>query len=127
MSALGDIAKIQAAARGLFRDTCQIGVVTLTDSNDPTAQTWTYGAEMLCGFDASASRETVDGAEATITDGIVRIVPGIAVNPGDRIQVNSRNFAELDTPEVYAVVGAPRAGLAATLCKVLRVTGASSL
>lgn len=127
MSVTVDVVKIQAAARGLMRDKCKIGVPTLADANDPTVMTWAYGAEMLCGFDPKPSRETVDGAEATITEATIRVVPGVAVNPKDRIQITMRNFVALATPEIYAVVGAPRVGIAATQCGVLKVTGNSVL
>jgi hypothetical protein len=124
---IGDIVRLKAEAQGMFRDKCKVGVATFADTHDPTALTWTYGTEISCGFDAMPSSETVDGAEATITDAVVRVPVGTAVNADDRIKVTTRNFSALTTAEVYAVVGAPRVGIAATVCKVKRITGESFL
>lgn len=124
---IGDIVRLKAEAQGMFRDKCKVGVATFSDVHDPTSLAWSYGAELSCGFDASQSDETVDGAEATITDAVIRVPVGTSVNADDRIKITVRNFATLGTPEIYAVVGAPRLGMTALLCNVKRVTGESFL
>jgi len=122
-----DVAALRRDQEVLFRDACQIGAATYGASPDPQAASWTYGATIICGEDMSKPDETVDGADATITDGAIRVPNGTLVDSTNRIKLVKRDTETLTVAEYYAVVGTPQRGLSCTVCRVKRITGESEL
>jgi hypothetical protein len=122
-----DVAALRRDQEVLFRDACQIGFPSFGTSHDPQAASWTYGATIICGEDTSRPTETVDGADATITDGTIRVPTGTLVDSTCRIKLTKRDTETLAAPEYYAVVGTPQRGLSCTVCRVKRITWESEL
>lgn len=120
-----EIALLRAEAESAMQDKCKIGTSTIATGNNPTKLTWNYGAEIICGFDVSLSREMQDGAQVTLTDAVVRLPITTAVTGKSRIQITERNGT--DVSETYAVIGEPRRGMTSLVAGLKRVTGGSVL
>jgi hypothetical protein len=124
----GEYEAIRAASIEAMRDTCKIGVRGIASGDDPGAATYTYGAAIACGLYASTSGEIQDtGAQATITDAILRLPWGTAIATGDRIQIVTQAGQTLIAGTNYAVDGEPYQCLANIRVKLKKLTGASVL
>lgn len=104
-------------------DTCQIGVLTETTTNGHTAESYSYGTGIACGFDARQDGESTDGTQTGITSATLRLPLSTAVLDTSRIRVTHRNGAALATAEDYSVMGDPRRGPTCLTVDVRRVHG----
>lgn len=111
-------------AADTMRDKCKIGTKTLTSSYDPTDITWTYGAEIDCGFNSKMSRESYDGSAATVTDARCRIGLDNLIGGHDRIHLTQRDGDTVS--EYYSIIGEPRRGISAYVLHLKRLVGNST-
>jgi hypothetical protein len=135
MITTADITNMRSTAESTMLDTCQIGTKSPGSGKSPNVGNWAWGADgalngsVSCGVNLSKSREVNDGSAVTLTDGLIRIPDGTtdafgnAVSGKHRIKVTHRFSTELDTDEIYAIVGEPSRGISATVCNVTRVVG----
>ena len=115
-----------------MQDTLQIGTGTggrASFGNAPGATTWAYDDTnpVRCFVDSAKSGEVKDGTEVTITDAEIRVPLGSSITAKSRVKVTHRFRETLDTPEIYAVIGAPKNGRSSMVLNCKRVTGESRL
>ena len=121
-----EYAELRAAAVAIFRDKCKIGTRSSSSTVDPSEGTFTYGSEIACGFSVTTAGELdPTGAQATITNAILRLPWGTAINTSDRIWITEQG--DTDVSIYYAVDGAPYQSIANIIVRLRRITGSSDL
>jgi len=123
----GEYADLRAAAQAAMRDTCQIGTRSTPTGNDPGAVTWTYATAIPCGLSVMTRGETVDGAQATLTDAVLRLPWGTAITSSNRVKLSTQAGVTLSPAPVYAVQGEPYQHVSNVQVRLARVTGESVL
>ena len=123
----GEYADIRTAAQAAMRDTCQTGTRGTPTGNDPGAVSWTYATAIPCGLHVTTKGETVDGAQATVTDAVLRLPWGTVINSSNRVKMITQAGDTLSPSPVYAVQGDPYQHISNVQARLVRVTGESVL
>lgn len=119
------------AERGM-QDQLQIGTASggrTSFGNDPGETTWAYDSDnpVRCFVDTSKSLEVTDGTETSMTDAIIRVPLGSAITAKSRLKVTLRYRETISSPDIYAVMGAPKNGRSSMVINCKLVTGESRL
>lgn len=110
-----------------MQDACKIASWTKsTTAYEPEGSYGAYGSEIACGFNANPSREAA-GPDATLTEAVIRLPIGTAIDETSRIQLTKRLGIALSPVQYFAVVGAPRIGHSCLTVNVKRVVGNTTL
>lgn len=122
-----EISGVVAALASTYRDTCQIGARTNTQSGPYLSLTWSYATAIACGFKPIDGGESADGAQFGTNKGVVRLPRGTTVTADDRIKLVSRHGTTLSPSVVFQVVGEPNQAAFEVFCAVERVAEAGDL
>lgn len=120
----GELAGLRKAQEAAMMDRC-----TILAYHDGTPgaygkprQEYIPGANVACGYDATARKEVMDGAQTAITDARLRLPLGTAISHLDRLRITHRLGVLLDTQPVYEIIGEPRQGPSGLLLNLRSVT-----
>jgi hypothetical protein len=105
-----EMTRIKAAQAETFRDTCQIGTLTVTHGSVYETESYSYATAIACGFKAGGGKETADGSQTAINSASVRLPFGTTVTSKDRIKLVSRFGTALAAAVEYKILGAPETG-----------------
>ncbi len=127
MISAADIANMKECAEASMLDIGVPGSKGAGSGKNPTSGDWAYDDDnpVSCGVNANMSDEVFDGSQQTITDAVIRIPVGTAVSSKNRWKVTHRLGTELSTPEIYAILGAPKLNVAELKLSCRRVTNGS--
>lgn len=120
-----ELSSLQATQVESLQDTCvlQSWSSGSADAYGQRVETWTDGAALACGYKPTGGRE-VWGVEdqPIIIDATVRLPIATVVNRKDRVRVTHRFGVELDSAEVFEIIGEPRRGPSGLQLDLRRVT-----
>lgn len=123
-----EIGNIRSAAKSAMRDSCQIGQRQAPTSNDPGDVSFTWGAEIACGYLPKTKSEMLDnGSQATVTTATIRLPWGTLVSTQDRIRITKQAGVALSPMPQYGIVGAHFGALANFVVEGIALTGGSVL
>lgn len=115
--------RMRAYAERNMRDEVAVGTITGATRDDPGGGTWSYAAAIKGSVQLGKSKEVLNGAETTITDGIITIPSGTVLAANQRLKVTKRHRITLGTAEIYTVVGLPQNSKHGIVANVSVVTG----
>lgn len=118
-----ELTRLQATQDGAMMDTCVIltWVEGAIDEYGKPAEVYEPSElPTICGFDATARKEVMDGAQVAITDAQMRLPIGTAISHLDRVQVTHRNGVAI-TAQTFALIGMPRRGTSGLLLNLRSV------
>ena len=120
----GEMADLQLTQDGAMMDTCVIVIWSqgAADTYGKPKNVYTPGDQLACGFNATARREVMDGAQVAITDAQMRLPIGTEIGHLDQVQVTHRHGVRLSTPLTFAILGEPRRGASGLLLNLRSVT-----
>lgn len=112
-----ELERLQETQDGAMMDLCIIlqHVDGATDDYGKPVEVYQPGQPQICGFDAAARKEVMDGAQAAITDAQMRLPIGTVISNLDRVQVTHRHGVELSDQPVFGLLGIPRRGTSGLL------------
>lgn len=121
-SELDSMARTQQSA---MMDQCLIFAHSTGTANVYGKKVDSYGAGVpsVCGYDATASAEVLQGTEVATVDAAIRLPVNTVIDDRDRIQL-VRRFGRTVAPLMFDVVGLPEMGPSGLVVKVKRVNHA---
>lgn len=113
------MARTQEAA---MMDSCLIFAHSSGTTNvyGKKVDTYAAGVPSICGYNATASGEVLQGTEVLTIDAEIRLPVDTVIDDRDRIQLTKR-FGRTITPILFDVVGLPELGPSGIVAKVRRV------
>lgn len=82
-------------------------------------------AAQACGFNATAHREVMDGAQVVISDAVLRLAITATVDRRDRFKITHRHGEALAAPPTYEIIGDPARGPSGLVLLLRLVTDGS--
>jgi hypothetical protein len=118
-----ELGRLQDTQEGAMMDTCVVltfaeGVTNEYGKPKPGYQA---GSAIECGFNATARKEVMDGAQVAITDAQLRLPIGTTITNLDRLRITHRHGVALTTPLTFAIIGEPRRGSSGLLLNLRSV------
>ena len=108
----GELQALEDTSLASMQDTCQLLTYTegVTDAYGKPTITYTPGASLACGYNATRQVEVMEGTEVAITDATLRLPAGTSIDHRDRVKITHRLGVALAAQPVYSFIGEARQG-----------------
>ena len=121
-----ELCALGSAAKATMLDRGQRGVPVYSDGPEPGPASWEWGMDTPCGIEIHGGGEGGDATQhAPGNTATLRLPLDVEIASVDRWRVTRRHGRPLEAPEVWAVNGAPQAGISAQTVELVKVTGVS--
>jgi hypothetical protein len=123
----GELTRFRSAQEAAMMDTAVRLVYREIAANEygMAIKVWSEDEELACGYDATAIKQVMDGAQVILTDARLRLPNGTTLDNRDRFKVTKRFGEILDDPPTYEILGEPRQGPSGLLIDLRLVTDGS--
>lgn len=119
-----ELERLQATQDSAMQDECILLQYVAGSGDYGYGQpTYTTGATVACGLNHKA-REVMEDTQVVLTDAVLRLPIGTAVDNLDRVKITKR-YGVAITPETYEVIGQPDRGPSGIVLNLRRVSDGS--